>query len=106
MLSALNNPDLGAQQRERIAIGQARYRCLRAALDDAGLVSSPFNSGFFALIEVDGDPNALRLRLLERGVGVVALPQHGAIRVAFSSTAIEHIPELVKTIASEIGTQT
>ena len=106
VLSALRNPDLEAQQHDRRSIGQARYRCLRDALAEAGLVASPFNSGFFALIAVPGDPNALRLRLLERGVGVVALPQHGAIRVAFSSTAIEHIPELVKTIASEVGTLT
>ncbi len=102
VLSALNNPDLPAQQAARLEESRARYTRLKAALTDAGLPVIPFNSGFFALIHVGADPEIIRQRLLTKGVGVVALPQHQAIRVAFSSTAIEDIDTLVSAIAAEI----
>jgi len=102
VLSALNNPNLASQQSELLELGRDRYLCLKDALSKAGLSCSPFNSGFFALVPVNGDVDALRKRLLKRGVGVVAFPQHKAIRIAFSSTAIEDIPVLVTTIAEEI----
>ncbi len=103
VLSALQNPDLATQQQERLRLSLERYRCLKDSLIRSGLPFSPFNSGFFALIPVDGDVEMLRQRLLKKGVGVVALPKHSAIRIAFSSTAIEDIPVLVDIIATEIG---
>ena len=45
---------------------------------------------------------ALRQRLLKRGVGVVSLPKYNAIRVAFSSTSLADIDKLVGAIAAEI----
>ena len=51
------------------------------------------------LLQVD----SLRLRLLEDGVGVVALPNLGAIRIAYSSTSVDDIPALVAAIARQMG---
>ncbi len=103
VLSALRDPNLAEQQGALFDVGKSRYTALKRCLADAGLAAEPFNSGFFALIPVKGDPNALRKRLLERGVGVVAMASSGAIRVAFSSTREEDIPELVEAIAREVN---
>ena len=103
VLSALRNPDLQAQQAERLKESIARYARLKTALAKTTLPVVPFNSGFFALIRVEGDPEPLRQRLLRRGVGVVALPKYSSIRVAFSSTSLTDIDRLVDTIADEIG---
>ena len=106
VLSALKNPDLQSQQNAILDMSRERYLCLKNALNAAGLSSSPFNSGFFAMIPVNGDVEVLRKRLLAKGVGVVALPQHHAIRIAFSSTALEDIPALVGAVADEIKRST
>ena len=102
VLSALRNPDLPAQQAERFTESVARYTRLKTALAETQLPVVPFNSGFFALIPIEGDPEALRQRLLKRGVGVVSLPKYNAIRVAFSSTSLADIDKLVGAIAAEI----
>ena len=102
VLSALQNPELQAQQDERFEESVARYRRLKAALAETTLSVVPFNSGFFALIRVDDDPEDLRQRLLRRGIGVVSLPQYHAIRVAFSSTSTDDIDRLVHAVAAEI----
>lgn len=102
VLSALQNPELQAQQDERFEESVARYRRLKAALAETTLSVVPFNSGFFALIRVDDDPEALRQRLLRRGIGVVSLPKYNAIRVAFSSTSTDDIDRLVHAVAAEI----
>ena len=102
VLSALQNPELPAQQAERLDESIARYRRLKSALDKTQLTVVPFNSGFFALIPVEGDPEDLRQRLLKRGVGVVSLPKYNSIRVAFSSTSLADIDRLVEAIAAEL----
>ncbi|MEC8192679.1 MAG: aminotransferase class I/II-fold pyridoxal phosphate-dependent enzyme [Myxococcota bacterium] len=102
VLDALNDPDLARQQRELLAHCRERYAVLRRCIDASPLECSPFNSGFFTLIRVPGDPHALRKRLLDRGFGIVALPQHGAIRIAFSSTRSDDIPALIDAIAEEV----
>jgi aspartate/methionine/tyrosine aminotransferase len=105
VLSALQSPSLGEQQQAQFQLSQNRYHTLKRCLAAAQIYTIPFNSGFFALIPVKGDPEALRTRLLAKGVGVVAFPQHSAIRVAFSSTADEDLETLVTAIATEIRGQ-
>ena len=102
VLSALQNPQLRTQQDARFRESMARYQRLKNALAGTTLSVIPFNSGFFALIRVDSDPEALRQRLLRRGVGVVSLPKYSAIRVAFSSTSLDDIDRLVHAVAAEI----
>ncbi len=103
VLAALNDPNLDQERVQLFQQCQARYQMLKTSLTEAGIPHEPFNSGFFALIPVAGDPNHLRLRLLEEGVGVVAFPQLGAIRIAYSSTSIEDIPALVAAISRQMG---
>ena len=102
VLSALGSPDLARQQQERLDESAARFRQLKAAIARHRLEVMPFNSGFFALLTVKGDPERLRQRLLDRGIGVIAMAQHSAIRVAFSSTAMEDIDHLIDIIADEL----
>jgi len=103
VLAALADPNLEAERTTLMEECTARYRMLKRCLIEANIPHEPFNSGFFALIPVVGDSDALRLRLLDQGVGVVALPKLGAIRIAYSSTSVEDIPALVKAIAQNIG---
>ena len=103
VLSALNNPNLAQEEADLFQECRARYQALKTNMIEAGIPHEPFNSGFFALIPVAGDPNHLRLRLLDEGVGVVAFPQLGAIRIAYSSTSIDDIPALVAALARHMG---
>jgi aspartate/methionine/tyrosine aminotransferase len=104
--AALKHPHLQAQQQSLLHEVTGRYRALKTALTDAGLPSVPFNSGFFAMIPTHGDPEALRQQLLGQGVGVVSLARHGAIRIAYSSTRAEVLPELVQIIAETMRSST
>jgi aspartate/methionine/tyrosine aminotransferase len=102
VLGALKDPDLPRQKADLFSVCQARYRTLKESLSAAGINAAPFNSGFFAMIPVAGDPEALRLRLLEQGVGIISLPKHGAIRIAYSSTSQDDIPTLINAIAAQL----
>lgn len=100
---ALVDPDLPAQQawvRQRL---RGRYHVLKQALADAGLQAMPFNSGMFAVVRVKNDPEALRQRLLAERVGVVSLPEIGALRLSYGSVASTDIPLLVQAIARHAG---
>jgi DNA-binding transcriptional MocR family regulator len=98
----LKDPDLPQQKADLFSVCQARYRILKESLAAAGIPASPFNSGFFAMVPVAGDPEALRLRLLKQGIGIIALPKHGAIRIAYSSTSEDDIPAMVAAIAAQL----
>ena len=102
VLSALGDDNLATEQATLMEECTLRYRTLKKCLVEAKVPHEPFNSGFFALIPVANDPEALRLRLLEQGVGVVAIPRIGAIRIAYSSTSVADIPALVNTIAQQM----
>ena len=103
VLAALGDQNLTEEQAVLMEECTQRYQTLKKCLIEAKVPHEPFNSGFFALIPVADDPEALRLRLLEQGVGVVAIPRIGAIRIAYSSTSVEDIPELVNTIAQQLN---
>lgn len=103
VLAALNDPSLESQQSNLLQICTARFNTLKRCIDSSKLPTIPFNSGFFALISVSGDPHTIRKRLLKRGIGVVAMPQYAAIRVAFSSTSESDIPALISAIAEELN---
>ena len=103
MALALADPALPAQQEQVRDHLRRRYHALRQALDQAGLSAMPFNSGMFAVVRVPGDPEALRQALLREGIGVVALPEIGALRLSYGSVATEDIPRLVQAIARHVG---
>ncbi|MCB9681878.1 MAG: aminotransferase class I/II-fold pyridoxal phosphate-dependent enzyme [Alphaproteobacteria bacterium] len=103
MLAALRDPartdaEFGVAMTELTA----RYRALQDAL--AGCTSGrlfprPFNGAFFALVGLaDGiDPEVVRQRLLaERSVGLIAIPEDNALRIAYCSTRAEDVAEIVR----------
>ncbi len=100
--AALADPDLPRQQAELRAMLGRRYRLFRDALQRRGLTAWPFNSAYFALLPVPGDAHALRHRLIAAGIGVVATPEVGAIRLSYASTHEDDIEELVTTIADHL----
>ena len=81
----------------------ARYAAFRAALVKYGLESWPFNSGFFALVKVRGEPEPIRHRLLAQGVGTISVPEAGSLRIGYGSVAAEDIEDLVRALAAHAG---
>ena len=99
VMAALSAPDLAAQQDTLRNLLHRRYRVLRAALQRHNLNAWAFNSAFFVLLRVD-DSEALRLRLIQDGVGLVAFP--GALRLSYSTIPEGDIDRLVATIARHV----
>lgn len=99
---ALVDPDLARQQGEIRARLAGRYGTLRRELQTHGLDPWPFNAGMFALVQVPGDAEELRLDLLREGVGVVSFPEAGALRLSYGSIRSGDIPALVAAIARHV----
>lgn len=99
VLRALHDPLTTAQADAKQAQLADRYRRLKAGLDRAGVAYLPFNSAFFALVRVARPPHDVRRALLAEGVGVVAAPDAGAVRVSYASVADEDIDGLVAALA-------
>ena len=99
VLRALESTELEAQRTALLARLEARYRRFKSGLDAAGLSYQPFNSAFFALIRVQGAPHDVRRAMLADGVGVVAVPAAGAVRVSYASVADDQIDGLVAALA-------
>ncbi len=98
VLSALLDENTVRQQETILADMKRRYRHLKEGLIANGVPFMPFNSAFFALIRVKEDPHAIRHRLLQEGVGVVASPDAGAVRVSYASVSDDQIPALVAAL--------
>jgi len=102
---ALMDGDLDVQVAERVADMRLRYKALHFALHDLDtdlLTPLPFNSGLFALVQVDPsiDADALRKKLIaEYSVGTIVLPEHNALRIAFCSVRSADLPTLVHRMA-------
>ena len=100
VLEALKSPSLPAEVEKVRRILEGRYQALKAALIAENIPFAPFNSGCFAMLYVQEDCELLRQRLIrEQSVGVIAVPQANALRIAFCSMEEEDIPDLVQRIA-------
>ncbi len=100
---ALTHPDLEAQRRVVLSEIGRRYTALKEALRAEGMDSWPFNSGYFALVPVPGDADALRRRLIaEAGVGVVSFSDVSALRLSYGSIRVEDALPLVRAIRERI----
>lgn len=96
---ALAHPGLEEAFEERRLMMEGRARLLKQGLDSLQsprLRPQPFHGAFFALVKVDGDPEALRQTLIrEHSTGVIAFPEESSLRLAFCSLAEEAIPQMV-----------
>jgi aspartate/methionine/tyrosine aminotransferase len=99
VLRALRDPDLAVQRARILERIRARHDRLRDGLAKAGVETLPFNAAFFVLLKVRGDAEQARKALLAEGVGVVAFPAAGALRVSYASVALEDIDMLVAALA-------
>jgi aspartate/methionine/tyrosine aminotransferase len=104
-LRALLDPDLDAAFGERRDILARRYRKLKqglATLDPERFRVRPFNSAYFALVELTNGMLAEDLRrklLADHSVGTIAFPVENAIRLAYCSIHEDRLPELVEAFA-------
>lgn len=98
VLSALENPALGVQRGNLLALLERRYRALRRALDDTDFQAWPYNAAFFTLIQAPRDPEQMRRDLLADGVGVIAVPEVNALRLSYASVHEDDMVELVDAL--------
>jgi len=104
-LRALHDPALDAAFAERRDILARRYRILKnglAALDPKRFRVRPFNSAYFALVELTNGLQAEDVRrklLADHSVGTIAFPVENAIRLAYCSIHEDRLPELVAAFA-------
>ncbi len=109
LLSAIQSKTYLEEKRAGIEKMRVRYnllnKTLRAYEGNEYLVPLPFNSGYFMAFTCKGDAEELRLYLLEKyEVGTISI-KNKYLRLAFSSTDIEDIEDLLKIVyqaASEI----
>ena len=110
LLKALDAPGRAAEKKRFRDLLEARYRRARDFLATHALPDSlapmPFNSGYFMSFECKGlSAEALRLRLLDQGIGTISM-QDRYLRVAFSSVDESQVDELYGAIvaaATELG---
>lgn len=107
LLKAMANPSYDVQKAEYEAILERRYRAVKAYLASHRAPDTlkvlPFNSGYFMCFECKGiSAEALRLKLLDQGVGTISI-QDTWLRVAFSSVEEGQVPELYDAIYAAAG---
>ena len=102
LYEALCAEDLLEQQEKNRTVVRERYQVLKRELSQTKLSYWPFNSAFFAVVNVAGDPEEVRHRLLERGVGVVSIPSAGALRISYSTVPADMLPEMVQILEDTI----
>ena len=111
LLKAMKSPSYLEEKAEGISKIKDRYVVMKEALTshegDDNLIPLPFNSGYFMSFTCKGDAEQLRLHLLDTyGVGTISI-KGKYLRLAFSSTDIEDIRDLVDIVykgAEEIFT--
>lgn len=102
LLKSMASVNYQEEKAEGIAIIEKRYRLLKNVLasytDNPWLTPLPFNSGYFMSFRCAGNAEKLRLHLLDTyGVGTISV-QNTYLRLAFSSTDIEQIEDLVALV--------
>lgn len=109
LLSAIKSKSYLQEKEAGIEKMRVRYNLLNKTLaayeGNEYLVPLPFNSGYFMAFTCKGDAEELRLYLLEKyEVGTISI-KNKYLRLAFSSTDINDIEDLLKIVhqaASEI----
>jgi len=105
--TALLSPRVDTERREKFEILRARAERVREVVYRPEFGASwdvyPFNSGYFMCVRVKGVPaETLRLRLLEQGIGVIALGETD-VRIAFSCLELEQIEPLFAAMHQTIS---
>jgi aspartate/methionine/tyrosine aminotransferase len=103
LVKTMKSPAYLAEKAAKLAMLKSRYLKVKEILakrtTGKALTALPFNSGYFMSFLCRGiDPEKLRLKLLLRGVGVIALDH--ILRIAYQSIDLEYLEELYAEIFS------
>jgi aspartate/methionine/tyrosine aminotransferase len=105
LLKAVSSPNYQKEKLEKFELLKSRYFAVKKALQENEkrysefFVPLPFNSGYFMCVELRRGlmADAVRRKLLdEYDTGVIMFGS--LLRMAFSSVAVKHIPELFENI--------
>ncbi len=107
LLKAMKSPTYHQEKEAGIAKVKERYLVMKEALSehrgDDNLIPLPFNSGYFMAFTCKGDAEKLRVYLLDTyGVGTISI-KNQFLRLAFSSTDLEDIRDLVEIVYKGAG---
>ena len=100
--SALSDSEYKIQQRQHLNLLNNRYLTLKHCVEKAGLKPYPFNSAFFMLLPTSTNSEAIRKKLLTKGLGAVSIPSGDALRVSYSTVPAAVIPEMVDILAKNL----
>ncbi len=103
VLKALRDPRHAEEKGGNRATLMERYRRVKELVRRHGLDALPFNSGFFMCVRLpDGmEAESVRKELLEKGVGVIALPGN-LLRIAYSGVPVEKLDALFGAIVEAL----
>ncbi|MBN1409931.1 MAG: aminotransferase class I/II-fold pyridoxal phosphate-dependent enzyme [Spirochaetales bacterium] len=104
LLRAWDSVSYAAEKQEKFKLLQERYNAVKKVFSDNGKYSEyfkplPFNSGYFMCVNIDEklDGEKIRHILLNKySIGVINFGS--IIRIAYSSVAVEQIPELLECL--------
>lgn len=111
LLKMFDHPEYSAQKQQAERDLTARYNIVVALLENAYasprgetlkkiLTPLPFNSGYFMAFRVNGiSAEALRLELLDRGIGSIAIGSE-FLRIAYSAVDANNLEELYEEVFS------
>jgi aspartate/methionine/tyrosine aminotransferase len=102
LLNGMKSPTYHEEKKAGVAKIKARYEVIKNALatyqGNEDLIPLPFNSGYFMAFTCKGDAEVLRNHLLDTyGVGTISI-KNKYLRLAFSSTDIENIEDLINIV--------
>lgn len=101
LITALESSDLAAQKQANYEVLKHRYDVIKETLANPKYSDVfeplPFNSGYFMCVRLKNhDANAIRLKLIEKGIGLIAIGD--LLRVAFSGIPAAKIPDVFEQI--------
>jgi DNA-binding transcriptional MocR family regulator len=103
VLTALDDPALGAQREALHADLAARWARLRDGLEAAGVPAWPFNAAFFALLPAPTDAEELRHAFLKDGLGLVSAAAGPNLRLSYASLQLDDIDPVVEILAKRLA---
>ncbi len=101
-LKALESKTLREETFEIRKMLKERYLRLKSLLTASPLRNWKYNSAFFTLISAPNGAEETRLRLIEKGVGVVSVPSVKSIRLSYSTVPKEDLEPLIKIVEQNI----
>lgn len=101
-IKALQSPTLVSETAAIREMLRERYSVLKELLIQSPLQNWQYNSAFFTLVSAPNGAEETRLRLIEKGVGVVSVPSVNSIRLSYSTVPKEDLEPMIRIIERNI----